>query len=85
MRQHNKFHTTVDFITIKDKQFHDSNGDIMDWLFKNVGRTAVFAWGDGNPGNWDLVHNYSEDGRKIIYTYSFKDPKDAVFFALKWR
>jgi hypothetical protein len=84
MRQHNKFHTTVDFTTTKE-QFDSSQNRriaIMEWLFDNVGFSANIELDDHS--NWDSVHNYSKDGRNIIETYSFKDSKNAMIFALKW-
>ena len=88
MRQQNKFHTTVDFTTTKE-QFDTSRNrriGIMEWLYDNVGSSANVELAEYPPhyGVWDSVHNYSEDGRNIIETYSFKDPKDAMIFALKW-
>jgi hypothetical protein len=54
----------------------------MEWLYNNVGFSANIELNDHS--NWDSVHTYSKDGRNIIETYSFKDSKDAMFFALKW-
>ena len=91
MRKHNKFQTTVDFTTTKE-QFDSSRNRriaIMEWLYDNVGSSANIELSEYPPhsphyGVWDSVHNYSKDGRNIIETYSFKDSRDAMIFALKW-
>ena len=84
MRQHNKFQTTVNFTTTKNEYDSSRNRRIarMEWLYNNVGFSANIELNDHS--NWDSVHTYSKDGRNIIETYSFKDSKDAMFFALKW-
>ena len=90
MKEHSRFQTTVDFTTTKNEYDRDSSRDrrmnIMEWLYNNVGPSANVDLSSYPPhyGIWDSVLNYSEDGRSIIQTYSFKNSKDATMFALKW-
>lgn len=82
MKDHNKFKTVVTLKAIKKNAYDPSRDNIMTWLYQNVG-PSCFAVGNAQ-GTWDSAHNYSEDNQNIIESYSFKNPHDATFFALKW-
>lgn len=82
-----EFEYTVDFSQTKDE--YDNNSARAEqqvlhfnWLYDNVGE---MAWPElGVPGVWKRDLIYSEDNKRIIKRYQFREAADATIFALKW-